>query len=302
MRWLFLALAACGQMDAVDEGLAGVVSGPEAPGAGWEQAPPPSGGNLQVSAAVPGNPLRLVSDGHPAGARVFFGRGGVGTTCPSTLGGQCLDLGRAALLGDGSASAAGRARLELPVPGGLPLGRSTGMQAANTTVGGTVVISNRVEVRVEEATCRAGLVQLVRNAAFELPLATGEQRQAYGGRTLRRMTDPVTASQVIEVTGNEEVTWDLVPTPVATLASVDLWTWHDPTDAAIQSWTAFYASGRSSTGLVINTTTGTGWEKLELLAQLDATEELTGFQIWGYSGGGGAPDLTRYDDLMLCGR
>jgi hypothetical protein len=298
---MFLFLAACGELDAVED-QGGAVSGPDAPGAGWEQAPPPSGGTLRVSGAVPGSPLRLVSEGHPAGARVFFGRGGAGTTCPSALGGQCLDLGRAALLGDASASAAGRARLELPVPGGLQVGRSTGMQAANTSSGGRVVISNRTEVRVEDGTCATGLVQIVRNAAFGLPLATDELRQAYGGRTLRRITDPVTTSNAIEVTGNEDVTFDLVPTPVATLDSVDFWTWHDPTDSAIQSWTAFYSSGRSSSGLIINTTSGSGWEKIELLASLDPAEELTGLQVWGYSGGGAAPDITRYDDFKLCGR
>ena len=55
-------------------------------------------------------------------------------------------------------------------------------------------------------------------------------------------------------------------------------------------------------GVIINTTSGSGWEKIELLASLDPAEELTGLQVWGYSGGGAAPDITRYDDFKLCGR
>ena len=65
------------------------------------------------------------------GETVMFVRGtGTGTgPCPGTLGGLCLDLTGAVLLGSAAADATGTAELSFTVPGFVPDGMTVTLQA-----------------------------------------------------------------------------------------------------------------------------------------------------------------------------
>lgn len=288
-----LLLAACGVEDAT--------SGPSEEALATDQAAPPSGGILTTSAAIAGRPLRLRSVGHPPTSTVFFARGASGTACPPALGGQCLDLGSPTVLGSAPSDAQSTAELLLNLPATIGVGRSTLAQAANPAGTLGTVISNKVWLRIEGTSpCAAGEVTLIHNASANLPLA-GEYTQAYGGTSLTRVTDPVTASFVLQVTGNQDVTASFQPTPVSALTSASYELWHDPTPGAPHFVEVYYTDGTTTSTSLASAIGGTGWETVDLLPLLDPAKSITKLEIWGYgSGGGGVPDITRFDNLAFC--
>jgi hypothetical protein len=287
-----LLLAACGVEDAT--------SGPS-DSLPTEQAAPPSGGILTTSAAIAGRPLRLRSVGHPSTSLVYFARGGAGSTCPPVLGGQCLDLASPTVLGTDPSDGMRTAQIQLNLPLAVPVGLTTLVQAANPTGAFATIISNTATIRIDASSpCAAGEVTLIHNARANLPLA-GEFVQSYGGSTLTRVTDPITSSFTLQVTGNEDVTASFQPTPVSALTSASYELWHDPTTGAPHFVVVYYEDGSTTSNFLSSAFGGTGWETVDMLPLLDPTKSIYKLEIWGYSAGGSpVPNITRFDNLAFC--
>lgn len=287
-----LLLAACGVEDATSGPSEALVT---------DQAAPPSGGILTTSAAIAGRPLRLRSVGHPSTSTVYFARGGAGSTCPPALGGQCLDLASPTVLGSDPSDAMRTAQIQLNLPASVPVGLTTLVQAANPTGAFATIISNTATIRIDSSSpCAAGEITLIHNASANLPLGS-EYTQVSGGTSLTRVTDPVTGSFVLQVTGNQDVTASFQPTPVSALTSASYELWHDPTTGAPHFVAVYYEDGSFTTSILYSVLGGTGWETIDMLPLLDPTKTVNKLEIWGYgSGGGGVPDITRFDNLAFC--
>jgi hypothetical protein len=87
--------------------------------------------NLSAGTVRAGQPATLTVTGAPAGARVFFARGGEAANgaCPPGLAPRCFHIAGAAAMGSVVADTSGVARFTVTIPGSVPAGRVVGFQA-----------------------------------------------------------------------------------------------------------------------------------------------------------------------------
>ena len=83
------------------------------------------------------------------------------------------------------------------------------------------------------------------------------------------------------------------------LRTARLGSWHDAADAPAMAIEWTYSDG--TTGIsVLSGPALAGWQVHDLLPSLDVTKELASLRVWGYSGGGPAADITRFDGFAVC--
>jgi len=92
---------------------------------------------------------------------------------------------------------------------------------------------------------------------------------------------------------NHWVRQDFSPIPVADITSVSMWA-RQPSGPAFQAVDFFYGVSDYDEFLVAP---GDPWTFIDMTGFLRGSGSLQAIRIWGYSGG--APELTRVDDVMI---
>lgn len=145
--------------------------------------------------------------------------------------------------------------------------------------------------------CGPGTVNVLQNEGFET------------GTLPPWITDAPNTTEVVDfahagkwaaqTTGGDNIEQDFAAVPVSALTSASFWSWHDISDNPILYAEWGYADNTSS-GLLFLGDQLDGWQQHELLGNLSKAKSLTWLRIYGYSGGGPAADISRYDDFLLC--
>lgn len=136
---------------------------------------------------------------------------------------------------------------------------------------------------------------------FETGLILSTERSVGGGEFVIDTASAEGTYSVEMVNGSAYVrqTFD-PPVPVLDLTDAS-WSWQaDPSDSPISSVTWSYSDGTTDSELFFSTAWTGGWDFVDLVPYLDPSKELASFRIYGYSGGGSAPDYLRVDDLRFC--
>jgi hypothetical protein len=94
--------------------------------------------------------------------------------------------------------------------------------------------------------------------------------------------------------GNFWVRQDFDPVDVTTINSVSLWT--KQPEQALQAIDFYYSDTDFDEFLIFPLA---DWSFFDVTSQLRAVGNLQAIRIWGYSGGGPDPDLTRIDDIEI---
>ncbi len=95
--------------------------------------------------------------------------------------------------------------------------------------------------------------------------------------------------------GNNWVRQDFTPIDVTQITSISLW--ERQPEIAISAVDFYYSATDYDEFLVFLSTSG--WEFFDVTSELRPTGMLQAIRIWGYSGGGGAPDETFLDDVLI---
>jgi hypothetical protein len=95
--------------------------------------------------------------------------------------------------------------------------------------------------------------------------------------------------------GNFWIRQDFTPVDVADVQSISMYS-KQPEGLAFQAVDFFYGVNDFDEFLV---GPGVDWTFIDMTAQLRGGGQLEAIRIWGYSGGGGDPDLTRVDDVLI---
>lgn len=112
------------------------------------------------------------------------------------------------------------------------------------------------------------------------------------------MISPHSGSWSATTTGNKELRQDFAGVAVGSIVSASFWLRHPDSRSAPAFVTTFYAD-MTENGAIF-TTTGLDWERINFSSLLQPGKTLTGFSIFGYSGGGaGASPATFFDDFSL---
>lgn len=94
--------------------------------------------------------------------------------------------------------------------------------------------------------------------------------------------------------GNNWIRQDFTGTPVSEIISVTFWS-RQP-EEAVQAVDFFYDDGTYTEDIVYP---GATWQQFDVTSLLIPGKTLTGIRIWGYDGGGPAPDETYMDDISI---
>lgn len=94
--------------------------------------------------------------------------------------------------------------------------------------------------------------------------------------------------------GNKEIRQNFAGVAVARITNASFWLRH-PTTTGLPAFVSLFYSDNTNTGFLVNTAT-TGWEQFNVLSNLSVGKTLTGFSIFGYSGGPD-PNATFLDDV-----
>lgn len=94
--------------------------------------------------------------------------------------------------------------------------------------------------------------------------------------------------------GNYWIEQDFAGIPGTQITSITFWS-RQP-EAAIQAFDLMYSDGTYYENIVSPTAT---WQQFDVTSWLDPNKTLTGIRLWGYSGGGGDPDVTVIDNVSV---
>lgn len=292
VRWVWLGLlVGCADDPSVrieQNGLV-TISGPQSE-ADFAALPPPAAG-LRVSEVVPGAPLRATVVGGAPGDRAALFGGAPGRTCFGP--GLCVDIANASPLRAGGVPRVGAYTATLPVPAGLPVGVSKRFQGGIDHAGARVFTPSQDVTFTAPSVCRGA--SDFQNPGFEdtfgppwtSDIAPARSRQAAEG----------VAS--IELLGNHYLQQDVPYVRVSDLTMARLGSWHDAADAPAMAVEWTYSDGTTGI-LVLSGPALAGWQAHDLMPSLDVTKELASVRVWGYSGGGAAADITRFDAFAFC--
>ena len=142
----------------------------------------------------------------------------------------------------------------------------------------------------------AGAVNAVSNAGFESG-GLGPWFNSTGGNWAATSTDAHSGSFSARDVGNFEIRQDFTPVAVSSITTAQFWLKHPGLNGAPTYVTLTY-SDSSSTGFIVFTS-GSGWELINVLSNLDVSKSLSAFAIYGYSGGG--DEVTLLDDVLFDG-
>ena len=95
--------------------------------------------------------------------------------------------------------------------------------------------------------------------------------------------------------GDGEIRQDFAPVPTDNVTELSFWL--KQPDSQISYVSAFYSDASESGDLVYLSTSD--WEFFDITSWLVSGKQLTGFSIYGYSGGSPAEDRTYLDDVTL---
>jgi hypothetical protein len=140
---------------------------------------------------------------------------------------------------------------------------------------------------------RAGLV--LQHGDFQTgALAPWFQDRNFGGSENWNVTSAVAHSGTFSATdvGNLELRQNFTPTPVSSITQVSFWAEHPNPSASALAYDFFYSDGSDVENVVF--TTGTGWNFFDVTSHLTAGKTLTGFSVFGNSGG-----RTYLDDVTI---
>ncbi|MCU0304260.1 MAG: hypothetical protein MUC56_09420 [Thermoanaerobaculales bacterium] len=107
-------------------------------------------------------------------------------------------------------------------------------------------------------------------------------------------TNPNSGVYHAEALGNIFIRQDFAPVDVTTVSSVVI-SMLQP-EVAISWICLFYEPSDQQCDLFFPQAT---WSQLDLVSLLRPAGNLTGIQVYGYSGGGGGPDVTYLDDVLI---
>jgi hypothetical protein len=107
--------------------------------------------------------------------------------------------------------------------------------------------------------------------------------------------DAASGAYSAEDFGNFFVQQDITPVDVNDVLSISMYS-KQPEGIAFQAVDFLYGGSDYDEFLVAP---GVDWTFINMTGQLRAAGTLTGIRIWGYSGGGSEPDLTRCDDVVI---
>ncbi|MCB8952536.1 MAG: hypothetical protein H6650_11030 [Ardenticatenales bacterium] len=96
--------------------------------------------------------------------------------------------------------------------------------------------------------------------------------------------------------GNYWIQQDFAGIPGTQITSIAFWS-RQP-EAAIQAVDLLYSDGTYYENIVFPTA---DWQRFDVTSWLDPNKTLTGIRLWGYSGGGGDPDVTVIDNVSVIG-
>jgi len=150
--------------------------------------------------------------------------------------------------------------------------------------------TKRVVVVPQTAKEVGSLTQLLDNAGFE----NGSLSPWNSANWSVTTTSPNSGQYCATDVGNYSIEQDIAPVPVADVVSVKLWS-RQP-EPTIQAVYMLYSDNSDSGNIIYPTDT---WQLFDVTSFLTPGKTLVGIKIWGYSGGGSAPDVTYIDDVSI---
>lgn len=129
------------------------------------------------------------------------------------------------------------------------------------------------------------------NPGFE----TGSLPPWYTSAWVVTNLDAHSGTYCAECYGNNWVRQDFDPVDVNDILSISMWS-KQPEGVAFQAVDYYYGASDYDEFLVYP---GVDWTFIDMTAEKRAAGMMTGIRIWGYSGGGPDPDLTRCDDVVI---
>ncbi|MCB9756216.1 MAG: DUF4215 domain-containing protein [Myxococcales bacterium] len=141
--------------------------------------------------------------------------------------------------------------------------------------------------------CPDGLINILQNHGFEDGVFT--PFTSNNAATDVVMTNPHTGQWAAETNGNYYVQQSFAPVPVSDIIEASYWEWHGENVFTV-TWFG-YSDNTQETKIW---PAWQDWLKFDITAELDPGKSLTWIRAWGYSGGGGDPDISRFDDFLLC--
>ena len=292
VRWVWLGLlVGCAEDPSVrveQDGLV-TISGPQSE-ADFAASPPPASG-LRVSEVVPGAPLRVTIVGGAPGDRAALFGGAPGRTCFGP--GLCVDIANASALRVGVFPRVGAYNATVPVPAGMPVGVSKRFQGGIDRAGLQAFTPSQDVTFSAPSVCPGA--SDFQNPGFEDTFGPPWMSDTAPTRSRQAAEGAV----AMELNGNHYLQQDVPYVPVSALRTARLGSWHDAADAPAMAIEWTYSDG--TTGLIVLSGPAlAGWQAHDLLPSLDVTKELASLRVWGYSGGGAAPDITRFDGFAFC--
>ncbi|MEZ4381181.1 MAG: DUF4215 domain-containing protein [Nannocystaceae bacterium] len=108
-------------------------------------------------------------------------------------------------------------------------------------------------------------------------------------------TNPHSGMWTAETDGNVNVEQSFPAVPVSALTEASYWEWHGEDVFTVVQWG--YSDNTQQQKVLPSFI---DWTKISFLADLDPNKSLVWIRAWGYSGGGNLPDISRFDDFLLC--
>lgn len=134
-------------------------------------------------------------------------------------------------------------------------------------------------------------VELLQNGDFE----TGVLTPWITNNWIISTTDPHSGTYSAFVEGNHSIRQNFTPADVSKVVSVIFW--HKQPEVALFGIEFWY--GPADHDFEVLTPSGPEWLEYDLTYLLRTTGNLEAICIWGYSGGGGAPDYNYFDDASI---
>ncbi len=152
--------------------------------------------------------------------------------------------------------------------------------------------SNACENNVDDG-CPDGQVNILLNHGFEDGVFAPFTSSSPATDVVN--TNPHTGQWAAETNGNFYVEQSFAPVPVSEIIEASYWEWHGESVFTV-TW-LLYSDNTQET---VIWPAWQDWLKFDVTADLDPGKELTAMRAWGYSGGGNEPDISRFDDFLIC--
>ncbi len=143
---------------------------------------------------------------------------------------------------------------------------------------------------VSQVTCSVG-TNVVQNAGFE----TGDISPWTFSSDYSVVAEPYQGSFSVKSVGNQWIRQNFNAVPGNTIVEVSFYTKKGAASMPM-AYTFYYSDGTSKEHCCVYA--GTSWQFVDVTSNLDKSRQLTGFQMWGYGGGGGSQSWI--DSVRVC--